>query len=67
MTPDTIFAQAIAIESTEQRAAFLEDSCGGDPDMRRDVEGLVRDYFRAGEELEARRPAVKNAARPNDE
>ena len=56
MTPDTIFAQAIAIDSAQQRAAFLNDSCRDDPEMRREVEGLVRDYFRAGAFLE--RPAA---------
>jgi len=56
MTLDTLFAQAIAIDSAEQRAAFLADSCKSDPALRREVEGLVRDHFRAGEFLE--RPAA---------
>ena len=56
MTPDTIFAEAIAIDSAEQRAAFLDDSCRDDPALRREVEGLVRDYFRAGDFLA--RPAT---------
>jgi eukaryotic-like serine/threonine-protein kinase len=56
MTPDTIFAQAIAIDSAQQRDAFLDDSCKCDPALRREVEGLVRDYFRAGAFLE--RPAA---------
>src|SRR5262249_40841945 len=60
MTPDTIFAQAIAIDSDQHRAAFLEDSCGADPELRREVERLVRDYFRAGDFLE--RPAGSIAA-----
>src|SRR5262245_31952226 len=60
MTPDTLFAQAIAIDSAEQRAEFLDDSCGSDPALRREVEGLVRDYFRAGAFLE--RPAACIAA-----
>jgi hypothetical protein len=47
MTPDTIFAEAIAIDSAEQRAAFLDDSCRDDPALRREVEGLVRAYFQA--------------------
>jgi WD40 repeat protein/serine/threonine protein kinase len=60
MTPDTIFAQAIAIDSDQKRAAFVNDSCRHDPEMRREVEGLVRDYFRAGAFLE--RPAACIAA-----
>src|SRR5262245_31522268 len=57
MTPDTLFAQAIAIDSAERRAAFLDDSCGDDPALRRELEELVRDYFRAGDFLE--RPAAR--------
>jgi serine/threonine protein kinase/tetratricopeptide (TPR) repeat protein len=60
MTADTLFAQAIAIDSAEQRAAFLDDSCGADPELRRELEGLVRNYFRAGAFLE--RPAGYIAA-----
>src|SRR5438132_1489428 len=53
---ETIFAQAIEIESPEARAAFLEQACGNDPERRREVEKLVVDHFRAGEFLE--RPAA---------
>jgi serine/threonine protein kinase/tetratricopeptide (TPR) repeat protein len=60
MTPDTIFAQAIEIQSDQQRAEFLDASCGVDAELRREVEGLVRDYFRAGDFLE--RPAASLAA-----
>src|SRR5438874_12457980 len=54
--PETLFAQAIEIESPEARAAFLEQACGNDPERRREVEKLVVDHFRAGEFLE--RPAA---------
>src|SRR5438270_1214181 len=53
---ETIFAQAIEIESPEARAAFLDQACGSDPERRREVEKLVVDHFRAGEFLE--RPAA---------
>src|SRR5262245_47080465 len=56
MSPDTIFAQAIEIESAQERAVFLEEACGSDPGLRREVEQLVRDYFRAGDFRE--RPAA---------
>jgi serine/threonine protein kinase/Flp pilus assembly protein TadD len=56
MSPDTIFAQAIEIESAPERAAFLDGACGSDPELRREVERLVRDHFRAGAFLE--RPAA---------
>src|SRR5262245_36826562 len=47
MSPDTIFAQAIEIESAQERAAFLVETCGSDPELRRELEQLVRDHFRA--------------------
>src|SRR5215471_5365319 len=53
---DTVFAQAIEIEAPEERAAFLENACAKDAELRREVEKLVHDYFRAGEFLE--RPAA---------
>src|SRR5262249_15903436 len=52
MSPDTIFAQAIEIESALERAAFLQAACQGDPELRRELEQLVRDHFRAGAFLE---------------
>jgi serine/threonine protein kinase len=53
---DSIFAQAIDMPSAAERAAFLEVACGTDAEMRREVEKLVRDHFRAGAFMEA--PAV---------
>jgi serine/threonine protein kinase len=53
---DTLFAQAIEIASAEERALFLEQGCADDPQLRREVEKLVRDHFRAGAFLE--RPAA---------
>jgi serine/threonine protein kinase/tetratricopeptide (TPR) repeat protein len=53
---DTLFAQAIEIAAPEERALFLEKACGHDPELRRELEKLVRDHFRAGEFLE--RPAA---------
>jgi tetratricopeptide (TPR) repeat protein len=49
---DTVFAQAIEIASFEDRVRFLEKACAHDPDLRREVEKLVRDHFRAGDFLE---------------
>jgi serine/threonine protein kinase len=65
MNPDqpkaeTLFARAIGIESAADRAAFLEQACGSDAALRREVEKLVRDYFRAGGFLE--KPAVAGLA-----
>jgi WD40 repeat protein/predicted Ser/Thr protein kinase len=55
-SPETIFGEAIAIESPEDRAAFLDHACQGDPELRRELEKLVADHFRAGDFLE--RPAA---------
>jgi WD40 repeat protein/serine/threonine protein kinase len=56
--PETIFAQAIEIESPEDRAAFLDQACTNHPELRREVEKLVVDYFRAGQFLEKPAPAL---------
>ena len=50
--PETIFGQAIQMATTEDRAAFLEQACRHDPMLRRQVQKLVDDYFRAGDFLE---------------
>jgi serine/threonine protein kinase len=55
-SPEMIFGEAIAIESPEDRAAFLDQACQGDPELRRELEKLVADHFRAGDFLE--RPAA---------
>src|SRR2546421_404683 len=52
LNPETVFAQAIEIESSEDRAAFLDQACGNEPELRREVENLVVDYFKAGRFLE---------------
>ncbi|MHC4402003.1 MAG: hypothetical protein ACYTG0_20215 [Planctomycetota bacterium] len=58
-SPETIFGEAIAIESPEDRAAFLDQACQDDPELRRELEKLVMDHFRAGDFLE--NPAVPDA------
>jgi serine/threonine protein kinase/Flp pilus assembly protein TadD len=55
-SPDTIFGQAIEIEAAEARAAFLDQACGNDPQLRGELEKLVEDHFRAGKFLE--KPAL---------
>src|SRR5262249_5865539 len=63
---DTLFGQAIEIESPEERDLFLDKACASAPELRRVVGKLVRDYFRAGSFLEppARSPAVTVDALP---
>jgi serine/threonine protein kinase/WD40 repeat protein len=60
LNPETVFAQAIEIDSPEDRAAFLDQACGNDPELRREVENLVVDHFRAGKFLE--NPAARIVA-----
>jgi tetratricopeptide (TPR) repeat protein/serine/threonine protein kinase len=49
---ETIFAQAIEIEAPDAREAFLDKACENDAELRREVDQLVVDYFRAGQFLE---------------
>ena len=51
-SPETIFGEAIAIASSEDRRSFLDQACQGDPALRQSVEKLVIDHFRAGNFLE---------------
>jgi eukaryotic-like serine/threonine-protein kinase len=50
--PDTIFAEAIEIESPDDRTAFLKQACKGDAQLLDEVKKLVQDHFRAGNFLE---------------
>ena len=61
-TPETIFGEAIEIASRQDRALFLDRACQGNADLRREVEKLVEDHFRAGSFLES--PAADLAAQP---
>lgn len=53
-----IFNEALERPS-EERSAFLEQRCGGDPDLRRQVDLLLRYHDEAGDFLAA--PAAANA------
>jgi len=54
---DSLFLAALEIDSAEQRAAFLESACGADPELRQQVEQLLRSHQQAGSFLE--RPAAE--------
>jgi serine/threonine protein kinase len=56
MTDEIIFATALEIVDPVERASYLDSACGGDTSLRRNVEGLLRAYDRAGDFLE--RPAL---------
>ncbi|MEX0679483.1 MAG: protein kinase [Pirellulales bacterium] len=55
LTPEIIFAQAIAIADASDRTAFLDRVCAHDSVLRSEIEKLVKDHFQAGDFLE--RPA----------
>ena len=52
---ESIFAQASEKKTPEERAAFLDQACAGDPELRKSVESLLAAYDE-GEFLES--PAV---------
>jgi serine/threonine protein kinase/WD40 repeat protein len=49
---ESIFMQALELESAAERAAFLERSCGGDRTLRESVEALLRADARTGDLLD---------------
>jgi hypothetical protein len=55
MREATIFMAALDKPAGAQRAAFLEDACGGDERLRRRVEALLRAHAEPDEILD--RPA----------
>jgi serine/threonine protein kinase len=52
LSVDTIFCAAIAMASEAERAAYIAQACGDDPELRGRVERLVEAHFRAGNFLE---------------
>src|SRR5438128_712637 len=53
---DEIFQAALDLTS-EQRAAYLEQACAGDHDLRAEVESLISSYEQAGSFIE--QPAIE--------
>jgi eukaryotic-like serine/threonine-protein kinase len=49
---ETIFAQALELESAAERAAFLDQACGADGALRAEVEALLGADTRAGDLLD---------------
>src|SRR5262245_22686588 len=56
----SIFGRALEIESSADRAAYLDEACGPDAGLRAEVEGLLAALGRAGEFMH--RPAAAVAA-----
>ncbi len=46
---DSIFVDAIEIESDAARASYLDEACGDDPELRRQVEALLHAHLQAGD------------------
>src|SRR5690348_14333926 len=53
---ESILAAAVELGSEAERRAFVERACGGDAALRRRVEAMVEDHFRAGSFLESPAP-----------
>src|SRR5262249_35593247 len=51
-SPDTIFLAAVEVADEPERAAYIAQACGDDPELRARVEKLVAAHFRAGSFLE---------------
>src|SRR5262245_8098338 len=49
----TILAAAVEIADTAARRAYVEQACAGDAELKRRVDQMVEDYFRAGSFLES--------------
>ena len=61
MTEETLFHEAMAKTNPQERAAFLEAACAGQPELRSAIEALLAASERPGSFLN--KPAV---ARPAD-
>jgi hypothetical protein len=60
MSEEEIFHQALARRDPEERAAYLEQACGGDAALRASVEALLRAVVGATGFLD--RPPPESAA-----
>src|SRR5262245_55097058 len=58
MNEDSIFLAALEKGSAEARAAFLDEACAGNAELRDSVERLLRAHERADEVLPTRAPGL---------
>ncbi len=47
-----IFSEALERQTAEERAAYLDEACGNDADLRSKVEALLKAHSEAGDFLE---------------
>ena len=59
---ESIFAAAVALASAQERAAYLDQACAGDPALRRQIEGMLKAHEQAGHFLD--RPAPEPEPSP---
>ncbi|MEK6247470.1 MAG: serine/threonine protein kinase, partial [Planctomycetales bacterium] len=52
MDEQSVFLEALQKEASEARAAFLDEACGSNEELRRDVEMLLKAHEKAGEFLQ---------------
>ncbi|WP_417388743.1 protein kinase domain-containing protein [Gimesia sp.] len=64
MNEQEIFNEALEIEDVPSRSAFLDQACGDDRLLRKQVEALLDEYERSGEFLKI--PAVDQIRKAND-
>jgi WD40 repeat protein len=57
---EAIFSAALGTESPEEQAAYLDEACAGDPDLRARIEALLQAHKEAGSFLG--KPALAPAA-----
>jgi hypothetical protein len=58
-TVRSLFEQALELPATVERAAFLDDACAAQPQLRESVEALLQAHADAGSFLATRSPAQR--------
>ena len=54
----SIFSAALEKRTAKERAAYLDEACGGDKKLRADVEALLKAHEEAGSFFSSRRRVV---------
>ena len=63
---DEIYLAAVERGATEERSAYLEDACAGNPELRRRVERLLEAQQKVGSFLESPAPEICPSANPSE-
>jgi hypothetical protein len=62
---DALFLAAMEIESSADRAEFLDSACGADLELRREVDRLLQSNAEAGDFLERPAPELEATIAPD--